>query len=122
MQPLYNYNATITNVVDGDTVDATVDLGFSIFTNIRFRLYGVDTPEKNDKDPIVRLLAINATKFIKDNLLGKVVTIQSVAKDKYGRWLAKIRVLDDESTINEQLVALGIAKAYFGDNKINLNW
>lgn len=122
MQPTYNYSAQIINIVDGDTIDATVDLGFSVFSKIRFRLYGIDTPEKNDKILEIRELSHKATKFVSDSTLGKTVTIQSVEKDKYGRWLAKIYLKVDQPTINEQLIALGYAKAYFGDNKQNLGW
>lgn len=122
MQPNYLYTATITNVVDGDTVDALVDLGFSMFSKIRFRLYGVDTPEKNDKDLVVRALGIAASDYLRQTLLNKSITIQSVEKDKYGRWLAKIYITSDQPSINEQLISLGYAKAYFGDNKQNLNW
>ena len=50
----YIYNAVITKVVDGDTVDANVDLGFTVWVNIRFRLYGLDTMETNDKDTAKR--------------------------------------------------------------------
>lgn len=122
MQPNYLYNATITNVVDGDTVDALVDLGFSFFSKMRFRLYGIDTPEKNDKSPTVRALGNDASEYLKKTLTDKRVTVQSVEKDKYGRWLAKITLAPDAQTINEQMITLGYAKAYFGDNKQNLNW
>ena len=122
MQPTYNYSAQIIGVVDGDTIDAIVDLGFSVFSKIRFRLYGIDTPEKTDKIPEVRELAKKATLFVTAQILGKTVTIQSVEKDKYGRWLAKVYLDKFTPTINEQLVSLGYAKAYFGDNKQNLGW
>lgn len=122
MQPTYNYSGIVNKVIDGDTIDATVDLGFSVFAKIRFRLYGIDTPEKTDKILEVKNLAIVASKFVSDNLTGKSVVIQSVEKDKYGRWLAKVYVGKDQPTINEQLISLGYAKAYFGDSKKNLGW
>lgn len=118
MQPNYTYSAIITNVIDGDTVDATVDLGFSVLTKIRFRLYGIDTPEKTSSIPEIKLLAFTATKWLTDTIDNKSVTIQSVAKDKYGRWLAKIHL--GNQLINEQLITLGYAKEYLGDSKTTL--
>lgn len=114
MQPLYRYNALITKIIDGDTIDAMVDLGFSIHTNIRFRLHGIDTPEKNATDINERIVANNATTFVSNAILNKIVTIESVEKDKYGRWLAKVFLNPEQPTLNEQLVSLGFAKAYFG--------
>lgn len=117
MQPSYLYNAKITNVVDGDTIDAVVDLGFNIYTKIRFRLYGIDTPEKTDKDPVVRISAMLATEFVRSALLDADVTIESKEKDKYGRWLGIIHMKLEQPTINEQLITLGLAKPYFGGAK-----
>lgn len=117
MQPMYRYNAKIIKVIDGDTVDAMVDLGFSIYTQVRFRLYGLDTPEKNDEDPEARKLAMSAAAFVSDTILNKVVTIESVNKDKYGRWLAKVFMKPEQPTLNEQLITLGHAKAYFGGTR-----
>jgi micrococcal nuclease len=122
MQPSYLYSATVTHVIDGDTIDCIVDLGFSVSVKERFRLYGIDTPEKTSKIETVRILAENATKFVRDSIDGKPITIESVEKDKYGRWLAKIYMGATSPTLNEQLVTLGLAKAYFGGNKQNLEW
>lgn len=120
--PTYLYFAIVTNVVDGDTIDCMVDLGFNTFIKERFRLYGIDTPEKNSKLLDVREIAAKATNFVKDAVLGKAVTIESIEKDKYGRWLAKVHVDAVQPTLNEQLVALGLAKVYFGDSKSNVGW
>lgn len=122
MKPIYIYSAVVTRVIDGDTIDCAVDLGFNTFTKERFRLYGIDTPEKTSKIASVKELAMKASKFLSDTLTGKTVTIESVEKDKYGRWLAKVYLTTDAPTINEQLITLGMAKAYFGDNKNNLGW
>lgn len=121
MNPSYLYSGTVVKVIDGDTIDVRVDLGFSIFTDTRFRLFGIDTPEKTSKIATVREIAILATNFLKNTIEGKKITIESISKDKYGRWLAKVHFLDG-ATINEQLVSLGLAKSYFGDSKTNLGW
>lgn len=115
MQPQYLYSAVITKVVDGDTLDATVDLGFNIFTNIRFRLYGLDTPEIHSADPTLRATA-NKAKQLVETLLNKSVTIKTYKPDKYGRWLAEIYI-DGGSSINKQLLEQNLAVPYFGGTK-----
>jgi micrococcal nuclease len=72
----YVYNATITNIVDGDTVDAVVDLGFNVSTKIRFRLNGIDTPEINSKNEAIQAIAKQAKQFLIDQILNKSVVIQ----------------------------------------------
>jgi micrococcal nuclease len=106
----YNYKATITNVVDGDTVDALVDLGFTVFVQIRFRLNGIDTPELNSKVQEERKLALEAKQFVIDKCLNKKVMIQSHKTDKYGRWLADIYV--DNYNLNQQLLDEQLAIPY----------
>jgi micrococcal nuclease len=120
--PKYLYNAVVTRVIDGDTIDCTVDLGFHTYIKERFRLYGIDTPEKNSTIQETRDIANKATEFVKTAICGKAVTIESIQKDKYGRWLAKVHIDDTQPTINQQLISLGLAKEYFGDSKINLGW
>lgn len=111
----YLYNAKITNVVDGDTVDAMVDLGFTVFVKVRFRLYGIDTMETNDKAIAVRELGLKAKEFVTFMLLGKDVTIESHKADKYGRWLGEIYL--NGTSINKQLLSEGLAVEYFGGTK-----
>lgn len=122
MKTSYIYSAKVVKVIDGDTIDCLVDLGFNVLVKERFRLYGIDTPEKTSDVPALRELAIKATKFVTDTILDKEVLLDSTGKDKYGRWLGKIYIDMTQATINEQLISLGLAKAYFGDNKLNLGW
>jgi len=102
----YIYKAKIVNVVDGDTVDAEVDLGFKIIMKQRFRLLGVDTPELRgltaDKEG-----AILAKQYTTDMLLGKTVIMNTYKSDSFGRWLAVIEV--DGVNFNESLIANGFA-------------
>jgi micrococcal nuclease len=104
------YNATVTNVVDGDTIDALVDLGFTVFVLIRFRLSGIDTPELNSKDILLRENARKAKEFVIERILNKKVTIQSKKTDKYGRWLAVVYI--DGYNLNQQLVDENLAVIY----------
>ena len=122
MQPTYKYNGIVTRVIDGDTLDITVDLGFNIYSKVRFRLWGLDTPEKTSKIPEIRALATQAMEFVKSVVDGKTVFVESVEKDKYGRWLAKVHIDELQPSLNEQLLALGLAKLYFGESKVNVGW
>lgn len=106
----YIYNAVVTRVVDGDTIDATVDLGFTVKVDVRFRLSGINTPELRDSDPIKAEAAQQAKKFVIDACLNRQVTLKSYKTDKYGRWLADIWV--DGVSLNSQLLNEGLAVVY----------
>jgi len=112
---MHLYNAYVTNVIDGDTIDANVDLGFHVFTKIRFRLYGIDTMETNDKDPEKRELAKRAKDYVLDRILNRNIRIRSRKTDKYGRWLGEIYMND--VNLNEELINEGLAVSYFGGTR-----
>lgn len=109
---MYEYKANITRVVDGDTVDATVDLGFGIFTILRLRLMEINTEELTDKNMEKRSMAVAAKNRVQSLLLdnGTNVTIKTIKdkKEKYGRYLANI-FLTDGRCINAILVEEGLA-------------
>lgn len=113
VQPPYKYKAFIYNVVDGDTVDARVDLGFTVSVDVRFRLAGLDTPELHSSDVVVREAAQRAKQFTSDKVGGKDVLLESVKADKYGRWLAKI-YLPDGTCLNDLLLSEHLAVDYSG--------
>lgn len=110
-ESLYFYKAKITRIIDGDTIEAEVDLGFHIQANLRFRLADIDTPELRIKDQYED--ALKAKKYLEDNILGGEYIIASYKCDKYGRWLAII-YLDDGTTINNRLLEECLAKEYKG--------
>lgn len=112
----YLYNAKVTKIVDGDTIDAMVDLGFTVFVKIRFRLAGLDTAEMNSSDPNLRAEAKKAKQFLVDLILDKDVTIESTELDKYGRWLAIVH-LHNGTCINEELISEGLAIPYYGGKR-----
>lgn len=115
-QPPYKYKAFIYNVVDGDTIDARVDLGFTVSVDVRFRLAGLDTPELHSSDSIVREAAQRAKQFTSDKVSGKNVLLESVKADKYGRWLAKI-YLPDSTCLNDILLSEHLAVEYSGGTR-----
>jgi len=100
------HNALITNVVDGDTYDAVVDLDFDIKITIRIRLFGVNCPEMSHKSKA----GIEAKKFATDLLLGKAVTIDYKRHDSFGRVLSCVWI--DERSVGDILVANGMAVIY----------
>lgn len=104
---MYTYNAKITNIVDGDTVDAIVDVGFRIHMTIRFRLNRIDTEEMHDANIEKRNLAIEAKEFLKTTLLDKDVVIQTKKSDAFGRWLAE--VVCDNVNVNDVLLEKKLA-------------
>jgi micrococcal nuclease len=116
------YGATVLDVVDGDTVDLMIDLGFNIHHKIRVRLYGVNTPESRTKDLKEKELGLKAKQFTKDWLTShKWVYVNTIPdkNDKYGRILAKIYSSDDiaattTACLNTDIIQAGFAREYFG--------
>ena len=110
---MYTYNVLVERVVDGDTVDINIDLGFKIWSKQRVRLAGIDTAETST--PLGK-----ATKaLLKGALEGKLVRMRFDKPDKYGRYLAAVWITSDLS-VNDQLVVLGAAKPYSGESKAQL--
>lgn len=107
---LYNYKATVVRVVDGDTVELMIHLGFTIVWRSTCRLYGINTPELNSKDPLVRVKALEAKQYVIDKLPpGTVTYINSKQLDKYGRPLAEIYYLAEMKHLNQELLDAGLA-------------
>lgn len=101
---LHNYEATVVNVVDGDTVDADVALGFHLTARLRLRLLGVNCPEMRGP---TRQAGIAARMFVFDNLFGKEVIIHTEKADDFGRYLARITL--DGVDFNRRLIDEGFA-------------
>jgi micrococcal nuclease len=110
---MYEYYTKVEKVIDGDTIDVFIDLGFKVWHKNRLRLFGIDTPEKNTP------LGAELRKFMIHHLEGKTVKLKVTKPDKYGRYLAVVWLNSSES-INDQLIALGLAKSYFGLSKANV--
>ena len=112
---MYEYKATVKRIIDGDSLVLDIDLGFYMFMNeTKIRLYGLDTPEMNSEDPLLRLQAIMATRYLFDNLkIGEKVTIKTVLdkREKYGRLLATM-FTNDGLNINEGLIQNKLAVSY----------
>ena len=115
----------IDKVLDGDTIDVTIDLGFDLYKKERVRIAGVDTPEKRTRNLEEKALGIDATNWLKkeleDVLAGDdeliVRTELHGGVGKYGRLLGWLYVGDDEVSLNEQMITQGYAHAYDGGTK-----
>ena len=115
----------INKVVDGDTIDVTIDLGFDLYKKERVRIAGVDTPEKRTRDLEEKALGLDATYWMKDKLTETIkgdeeLIIRTELKGgtgKYGRLLGWLYVGEGDISLNEQMITEGYAWAYDGGTK-----
>ena len=122
----YNFRVTkIVKVLDGDTIDVLIDLGFDLYKKERVRIAGVDTPEKRTRDLEEKELGIHATNWMKDKLTETIkgdeeLTIRTELKGgvgKYGRLLGWLYIGDADVSLNEQMITEGYAWEYDGGTK-----
>jgi endonuclease YncB( thermonuclease family) len=112
---MYKYNAKLDRVVDGDTVDALVDLGFDTWKKVRIRMQGMNAPESRTRDLEEKARGI-AAKIRLEELLGEEkFVLQSMGVGKYGRCLGIIFV--DDININKTLIQEGHATEYYGGKR-----
>lgn len=110
---MWTYQANVLKVIDGDTIDVSIDLGFSIHFKTRMRMLGVDTAEKiTSFGKVTKSILVTA-------LEGKMVKVEVSKPDKYGRYLCRVWLNSDES-VNDQMIRKGLAKSYMGDSKMGL--
>jgi micrococcal nuclease len=120
---MYEYHVKkVTNVVDGDTIDVDIDLGFDISFSSRVRLAGIDTPESRTTDKAEKVLGLEAKEYVKSKIKdAKEVVIKTEKMDsseKYGRILGWVFLDGSKISINEQMIAEGYAWGYLGDTKV----
>ena len=122
----YNFRVgKIDKVVDGDTIDVTIDLGFDLYKKERVRIAGVDTPEKRTRDLEEKALGLDATYWMKKQLEDTIagdeeLIIRTELKGgtgKYGRLLGWLYVGEDTISLNEQMITEGYAWSYDGGTK-----
>jgi micrococcal nuclease len=120
---MYEYRVkNITKVVDGDTIDVDIDLGFNIFYSQRVRLAGIDTPESRTSDKAEKILGLESKEYLKSKLKdAKLIVIKTEKPDsseKYGRILGWVYINGDTVSINDQMIEDGYAWGYLGDTKV----
>ena len=122
----YNFRVvSIDKVLDGDTIDVTIDLGFDLYKKERVRVAGVDTPEKRTRDLEEKALGLDATYWLKQKLEDTIsgedeLTIRTElvgGMGKYGRLLGWLYVGDDDVSLNEKMITEGYAWEYDGGTK-----
>ena len=122
----YNFRVTeINRVLDGDTIDVTIDLGFDLYKKERVRIAGVDTPEKRTRDLEEKALGIDATEWLKEKLETTIAGDDELSirtelvggVGKYGRLLGWLYVGDTTVSLNEQMIQEGYAWEYDGGTK-----
>ena len=122
----YNFRVIeITKVLDGDTIDVLIDLGFDLYKKERVRIAGVDTPEKRTRDLEEKALGIDATNWLKEKLEGAIAGDDDLiirtelvgGVGKYGRLLGWLYVGDSTISLNEQMIVAGYAWEYDGGTK-----
>jgi len=116
------YVRKVENVVDGDTIDVLIDLGFDILFQSRVRLAGIDTPESRTKDLKEKALGLESKEYLKKHLKdAKSVVIKTEKMDsseKYGRILGWVYINGDTVSLNDMMINDGYAWGYLGDTKV----
>ena len=121
---MYEYRCKILKVVDGDTVDVDIDLGFGVWLKKeRVRMMGIDTPESRTRDKVEKLFGLSAKQYVKDNMPTNSMQILKTEidrsggdkKGKFGRILGDF-ILDDKK-LTDMMIEDGHAVAYFGGSK-----
>jgi micrococcal nuclease len=116
------YVRKVENVVDGDTIDVLIDLGFDILFQSRVRLAGIDTPESRTKDLKEKALGLESKEYLKKALKdAKSVVIKTEKMDsseKYGRILGWVYINGDTVSLNDMMINDGYAWGYMGDTKV----
>lgn len=120
---MYEYRVKkITGVVDGDTIDVDIDLGFNVSFSQRVRLAGIDTPESRTSDKFEKTLGLESKEYLKSKLKdAKLVVIKTEKPDsseKYGRILGWLYVDGDTVSVNDHMIEDGYAWGYLGETKV----
>lgn len=121
---MFDYNVKVTRVVDGDTIDVDIDLGFGVWHKARVRMLGIDTPESRTRNLEEKALGLASKARLKELLTGRKVKIECTKeKGKFGRVLATVHSVDKKGNeewinCNEKLIEEGHARPYYGGKKI----
>ena len=116
------YVKKVTKIVDGDTIDVEIDLGFDISFSSRVRLAGIDTPESRTKDKIEKALGLESKAYLKNEIdSAKIIVIKTEkmnSSEKYGRILGWVFLDESKISINQKMINDGYAWGYLGDTKV----
>ena len=112
----------VIKVVDGDTIDVDIDLGFSISYSQRLRMAGIDTPESRTRDKLEKTLGIESKEYLKSKFKNATFVVVKTEKpdssEKYGRILGWVYLDDNTKSVNEEMIEEGYAWEYMGKTKV----
>ena len=116
---MHEYNAKLVKVVDGDTLDAMIDLGFSVWVKKRIRFVGINTPESRTRDLEEKKRGLAAKEKVKDEISknGNEFIVKSQGTGKYGRCLGIIMLKQFEHSLNDEMIKSGHAVEYYGGKR-----
>lgn len=118
---MYNYKATVNRVVDGDTLDISIDLGFSMTMKTLLRMYSINAPEIHGSTPEERKAAKEAREYLASIVEGKEVKVTTAKpKEKYGRYLATVWLIGkglQKESVNQMMINAGHAKPWDGSGE-----
>ena len=123
---MYTYKCTVTKIIDGDTIDVDIHLGFDVvLTKQRIRLMGIDTPESRTRNLEEKKRGLLSKQYMVDKCpIGSNITLHSLDRGKVGRILGEIWEEDVDSTtlepLNKRMITDGFAVEYYGGSKDDL--
>ena len=119
---MYEYNAVVTRVIDGDTIDVNIQLGFDVVLyKQRVRLYGIDTPESRTRNKEEKVRGLLSKAYVQEKCpINSTIRLKSYDRGKFGRILGDIYELDSDISINQKMCKEGYAVPYSGGNKEEL--
>jgi micrococcal nuclease len=116
------YVRKVEKVVDGDTIDVLIDLGFDILFQSRVRLAGIDTPESRTRDLAEKVLGLESKEYLKNYLKDARSVVIKTEKinstEKFGRILGWLYINGDTESVNDKMINDGYAWGYMGDTKV----
>ena len=123
---MYTYKCTVTKIIDGDTIDVDIHLGFDVvLTKQRIRLMGIDTPESRTRNLEEKARGLLSKQYMIDKCpVGSKITLKSLDRGKFGRILGEIWEANVDSTtvepLNKRMITDGFAVEYYGGSKDEL--
>jgi len=118
---MYEYKVTLDRVIDGDTVDVDIHLGFNVvLSKQRIRLHGIDTPESRTRNKEEKVRGLISKEHLKSICESSTIRLQSKDRGKFGRILGLLYKDDETISINQKMCEEGFAVPYFGGNKDEL--
>ena len=116
---MFEYNATVVKVVDGDTIDAMVDLGFGTWKKVRIRMHGINAPESRTRNLEEKKKGLAAKarliEMLEENEKHFILISHGVGK--FGRCLGEIYIKGHNTSLNKQLISEGHGTEYFGGKR-----